>query len=55
MDSINKNQPEKNKQDLRADEAVDRIKEIVKKAENCFFCTAAPGGESSAARPMNVR
>ena len=52
MDSINREQPEKNRDDLLGREAVEKIKEIVKKAESCFFCT---GVAASAARPMNVR
>lgn len=55
MDSINKNQPEENHKDLRAQDAVAQIKEVVKKAETCFFCTAVATGGSSATRPMNVR
>jgi general stress protein 26 len=54
MDSINKNQPEDNRDDLQGQEAIAKIQELVKKAENCFFCTSANGG-SSGARPMNVR
>ena len=41
MDSINRNQPEENREDLRGPTAVEKIKEIVKKAKNCFFCTEA--------------
>ena len=55
MSSIDRNQPEKNRENLEAQEAVSKIKEIVDKAQNCFFCTAVPTGESGAARPMNVR
>ncbi|MEP6601940.1 MAG: pyridoxamine 5'-phosphate oxidase family protein, partial [Nitrospirota bacterium] len=55
MDSINKNQPEENRADLRADEAIEKIKELVEKAETCFFCTAAKTSESSGARPMSVQ
>jgi general stress protein 26 len=55
MDSINKNQPEDNHQDLRAGEAIDKIKELVKKAQTCFFCTHAALGESGGARPMSVQ
>ena len=55
MDSINRNQPEENREDLGAVDAVKKIKEIVDKASTCFFCTAASTGESSAARPMNVQ
>lgn len=49
MDSINRNQPEENRKDLRAAEAVKKIKAIVDQAKSCFFRTAA------SARPMNVR
>lgn len=58
MDSINRNQPEDNRADLRGDDAIAKIREIVKSAETCFFCTRPAGGaasESGGARPMNVR
>lgn len=51
MNSSNSNQPEHNREDLRGDAAVHKIRELVKQAQNCFFVTAAEGG----ARPMNVR
>lgn len=55
MDSINQQQPEDNRDDLSGTDAVSKIRELVKEAQTCFFCTAQPTGESSAARPMNVR
>lgn len=55
MDSINRNQPEDNRDDLNGPKAVKKIRELVKEAQTCFFCTAVPSGESSASRPMNVR
>lgn len=55
MNSINQNQPEKNREDLHGPDAVRKIKELVKLAENCFFCTALASGADSSARPMNVR
>lgn len=55
MNSINKNQPEQNHQDLRAQDAIRKIQQLVKGAPNCFFCTAVPTGISDGARPMNVR
>ena len=54
MNSIDKNQ-EHHREDLRGPQAVEKIREIVKRAQNCFFCTATAVGGSSAARPMNVR
>lgn len=55
MNSINKNQPEDNHEDLQAEDAVKKIKDLVKATPTCFFCTAMAVGGSSAARPMNVR
>ena len=55
MDSINQNQPEENRKNLQGREAIEKIREIVKKAENCFFCTSSSVGPSEGARPMNVR
>ena len=55
MDSINKNQPEENKKDLSNNEAAKKIKELVEKANTCFFCTDVPLGQSNGARPMSVQ
>jgi general stress protein 26 len=55
MDSINRNQPEENREDLSGQEAIKKIKEVVEKAPSCFFCTAIATGSSSAARPMSVQ
>lgn len=55
MDSINRNQPEHNRQDLNGQAAIQRIKDVVDKAKTCFFRTATPIGESEGVRPMNVR
>ena len=55
MDTINKNQPEDNREDLQGQGAIQKIKEMVEQAENCFFCSAVATGESNGDRPMNVR
>jgi general stress protein 26 len=55
MDSINRNQPEDNRQDLTGKDAVERIREVVEKTESCFFCTAVSTGGSGATRPMSVQ
>ena len=55
MDSINKNQPEDNHKDVSGAEAIERIRDTVKKSATCFFCTAVSLGSSAGARPMNVR
>ena len=55
MDSINANQPEENYKDLSSQQAVQKIKDIVKSAHTCFFCTSVTAGKSSGARPMSVQ
>jgi general stress protein 26 len=55
MDSINRQQPEDNREDLRGTDAVERIRDLVKKAETCFFCTAVSVGDTGATRPMSVQ
>jgi general stress protein 26 len=55
MNSIDRNQPEDNYEALQGQNAVEKIKEMVKEAENCFFCSAVSTGESNGDRPMNVR
>ena len=55
MDSINENQTEDNRADLRGEAAVARIRDMVDKAETCFFCTAVSHGDSGATRPMAVQ
>ena len=55
VDSINRNQPEDNREDLRGSGAIERIREMVSKAQTCFFCTAVSHGSSGATRPMAVQ
>jgi general stress protein 26 len=55
MDSINKNQPEETREDLTGKKAVERICDVVKQTESCFFCTAVSAGGSGATRPMSVQ
>jgi general stress protein 26 len=55
MDSINRNQPEDSREDLIGKDAVERIREVVKKTASCFFCTAVSTGGSGATRPMSVQ
>ena len=55
MDSINKNQPEENHQDLSGKDAVKKLKDIVKDADTCFFCTRSSGEGSGGNRPMSMR
>ena len=55
MTSIDRNQPEQNRANLSASDAVKKIQEIVGKAQACFFCTARPTADTGGARPMNVR
>jgi general stress protein 26 len=55
MDSINRTQPEENHADLSGKPAIERIREVVKKTDTCFFCTAVSKGGSDASRPMTVQ
>jgi len=55
MDSINRNQPEQNHADLRGADAIKQAKELIDKAQTCFFCTAESIAGSSGARPMSVQ
>ena len=55
MDSINANQPEHNRHDLRGREAIERIEQTVKQAHTCFFCTGGGSVEPGSVRPMSVR
>lgn len=55
MDSINAQQPEDNYKDLQNTEAIDKIKELSKKAGTCFFCTKIETGKPFITRPMAVQ
>ena len=55
MDSINKNQPEDNYEDLMGEEAALKIKELVKIAGSCLFCTNIQTGKPFATRPMSIQ
>lgn len=55
MDSINKQQPEQNHKNLEGEKAGKKIKEIVEKSKNCFFCTRIQTGSRFSTRPMSVQ
>jgi len=55
MDSINKNQPEDNYEDLMGDKAIKKIKDLIKKNDTCFFCTRIHTNKSFVTRPMSVQ
>ncbi|QRR00567.1 pyridoxamine 5'-phosphate oxidase family protein [Dyadobacter sandarakinus] len=55
MDSINKQQPEKNYQDLWGSEAGEKIKALTEKADSCFFCTKIETNRPLQVRPMSVQ
>ncbi|AWI25729.1 pyridoxamine 5'-phosphate oxidase family protein [Flavobacterium pallidum] len=52
MDSINQQQKEENFKNLAGDEALEKIKELAKKAGSCFFCTHIKTGKPFETRPM---
>jgi general stress protein 26 len=55
MDSINRQQPEENHKDLQGSEAAKKIKELIEKAKNGFFCTRITTGQQVSTRPMSVQ
>lgn len=55
MNSINQNQPEHNVENLSRTEALKKVKELIKEAETCFFCTETAKGPSMGARPMTIQ
>lgn len=55
MDSINKQQPEDNRDDLRGPEAGEKIRELAEKASTCFFCTNVATTDPMKVRPMSVQ
>ena len=55
MDSINRQQPEKNHEDLLGDKAGKKIKELASKNATCFFCTGISNGKPISARPMSAQ
>lgn len=55
MDSINKQQEEKNHEDLAGSEAGKKVKELASKNNTCFFCTKITNGKPIPVRPMSVQ
>jgi len=55
MDSINRQQAEDNREDLRGTEAGRKIKELAGKSSTCFFCTNITTGQPLTTRPMSVQ
>lgn len=55
MDSINQQQEEKNHEDLCGKEAGEKIKQLAKDANTCFFCTQITSGQPLKVRPMSVQ
>ena len=55
MDSINKNQEEKNYEDLSRSEAINKMKVLVESAQTCFFCTNLKADAAFETRPMAVQ
>lgn len=55
MNSIDRQQPEKNHEDLNGPDSVAKVRDLVNRSEICFFATAAPVEGSSGARPMSAQ
>ncbi len=54
MDSINRQQPEHNRKDLSGADAIERVRDGIKKNQSCFFCTSASMSNSESSRPMGA-
>lgn len=54
MNSIDKNQPEDNREHLSGTKAIKKIKELAE-GQSCFFCTEPTGGDRKGSRPMSVQ
>jgi hypothetical protein len=55
MNSIDQQQPEETRDHLQGQQAIDRIREMAKDSESCFFCTALSLSETGATRPTSVQ
>lgn len=55
MNSINRNQPEQNHQDLSGKPAIEKIQELVKQAPTCFLCTSLESAKPFQTRPMSIQ
>ena len=55
MDSINRQQPEDNFENLEGTEAGKKIRELAGKNNTCFFCTQIEPGKPLHVRPMSVQ
>ena len=55
MSSINRNQEEKNHQDLSGSEGIKKMQELVDKSGICFFCTDIETNKPFSTRPMAVQ
>lgn len=55
MNSINKQQPEENFENLQGLEAIEKIKTLTGKSSTCFFCTNIVTGKAFDTRPMAVQ
>lgn len=55
MDSINENQEEQNRENLAGQQAVEKIQELIEKAETCFFVTCTTLNNARNSRPMSVQ
>jgi general stress protein 26 len=54
MDSINKNQPEDNYEDLGGKKAIEKVKDLTKD-QACFFSTTETISKTGGTRPMSVQ
>lgn len=55
MNSINKNQPEENQENLSGNSALEKVRELIDQSDVCFFCTEPATGLSNGVRPMSIQ
>lgn len=55
MDSINKQQPEKNHENLFKEDAIKKIKALSEKSKTCFFSTFVKSDKKVRTRPMSFQ
>ncbi|MGE0549876.1 MAG: pyridoxamine 5'-phosphate oxidase family protein [Kofleriaceae bacterium] len=53
--SIDREQPESNRENLEGKPAIAKLQELVKQSSICFFCTSITTGKRVETRPMSVQ
>lgn len=54
MNSVQQQQEENSQHDLNGKKAIEKIQELIKQDNICFFCTHTRMGKTNGARPMSI-